>query len=251
MSYSLLTILSFIFLISISYFFYLRGSKNRKGSDARVEKDGGSAIFSKSLMNYGVWLLKPFAHFLVLLKLTPNHITFISMFLAIVAAFPIAQGNFLLGGILFSVSSLFDALDGMMCRELGTCSEAGSILDSTADRVGELFLYFGLVFFFRDNIAGMLGTFSTILGAVLVSYISAKGEIFKMKNLPRGIMRRGERALYINLGLILSPLLAYHFENSFSYSNVMILILWTVGILANYSSLRRFYWLYQTLKNRK
>ena len=246
MFYTLLFLVILIALIIAGYFVQRKNDGNT--SYARVEKDGGSVIFSKSLMNYGMWLLKPVVHFLIFLRLKPNHITIISMLLAIGAAYPIIKGQFIFAGILFIVSSLFDALDGMVCRELGTCSEAGSILDSTADRVGELFIYFALIYLFRDNAIGMVGAFTTLFGAVIVSYISAKGEIFKMTDLPRGIMRRGERSLYLNLAFIISPVLGYYFSESLSNASFIIFVLWLIGILSIFSSIKRFNWLYQALK---
>lgn len=239
----------FISVLVIVYIFYKVKYQKKNIFSKRAEKDGGSILFTKSFMDYGLWLIEPIANLFITLHLRPNHITFLSMLIAFLAILPIAQGDFHLAGFLVGLSSLLDAMDGMMSRKLKMNSSAGSILDSVADRVSEFFICFGLIYFYRDHFFGLIGVFSTLMGSVLVSYTSAKGEIFKLKDLPRGFMRRGERALFLTLGFLFSAPYAHYFKNTTPHYNFMIVILWAIGILSISSSVFRVRWLYTALKN--
>ena len=69
--------------------------------------------------------------------ITPNALTFINLALSMVAAYVIATGHFVLGGVLVLVSGLFDLLDGALARFTKQSTKFGAVLDSTVDRISE------------------------------------------------------------------------------------------------------------------
>jgi len=243
----LFTLILLLAMVALSFHrYYYKVFPGTDGYYSRIERDGGSIFFSKILMNYGYWVLQPFADLLIRLRVTPNHITFLSLGLAFLAGMAVYQNYFFLAGILCGVSSILDAVDGMVARKSETSSLSGSVLDSTVDRVSEFFIGFGLVLVYRKTSYSLIPCFTLLLGSMLVSYASAKAEIFKL-NPPRGIMRRGERALYLTLAFLFAPTLAYLFDMPGLQKGVVITTLYFVGPLSIYSAVRRNFWMYKEL----
>jgi hypothetical protein len=80
------------------------------------------------------------------------------------------------------------------------------------------------------------------MGSFMVSYSTAKAEALHVSP-PRGNMRRTERALYLTLGAILTPISIQMFEPSGFYpvhlGYPMIFALGMIAILANISAVQR------------
>ena len=117
----------------------------------------------------------------------------------------LALGHFGVGAAFGFVSSICDALDGMIARETGTASDAGEVLDAAVDRYTELFFLGGLVFSVRSDALSVGLALAATAGSIMVSYATAKAEAFRAF-VPRGAMRRQERAVYLVLGAALTPL---------------------------------------------
>lgn len=66
-------------------------------------------------------------------KMTPNQITFISIFVGIAAAWSLSQGHWLLGGVLYQVFSILDCLDGRVARFRGISSTFGAWFDGAVN----------------------------------------------------------------------------------------------------------------------
>src|SRR5262249_41330929 len=121
------------------------------------------------------------------------------------AAIGLAYGRFGLAALLAMVSSLCDALDGLVARANGTASDSGEVLDASVDRYVEFFFCGGLVFYSRHWPALMALVLCALLGSFMVSYSTAKAEALHIPP-PRGAMRRPERAAYLTLGAAFTPL---------------------------------------------
>jgi archaetidylinositol phosphate synthase len=116
--------------------------------------------------------------------------------------------------ILLLLSGLFDALDGAMARVYGQVTKFGGVIDSVFDRIGEVFVYCGII----------LGGFSSIfwglvalVASLMVSYIRSRAEAAGAKMEGVGIAERPERIVIlavatfigqIELGLIVIGCLA-------------------------------------------
>src|SRR5579885_2213635 len=143
-----LAMISLVVLIGLAYSVRVL-LKGRAESD-RVNRQGGSPLLSKGLMEGAYWSLQPIGRLLVALHITPNQISWASLTFAILAGACLAVGHFGFGAGFATISSLLDALDGMVARLTGTSSDAGEVLDTTVDRYAEFFFLGGLVIYYRE-----------------------------------------------------------------------------------------------------
>jgi CDP-diacylglycerol--glycerol-3-phosphate 3-phosphatidyltransferase len=147
------------------------------------------------------------------LKVTPDGITWFGCGATIVisAAF-LAQGEFLLGAILFGAFGLIDILDGTMARMLGTSGPWGAFLDSTLDRISDSAVICALIYFYLNSdvansqLAVITGIGSLVM-SLMTSYARAKAESLDATcNI--GLAERAERNLIIWIALLISALVA-------------------------------------------
>jgi CDP-diacylglycerol--glycerol-3-phosphate 3-phosphatidyltransferase len=209
---------------------------------ARVDKQGGSALLSKGLMEMGYWSLQPFARALIALGITPNMISWASLVVALLSGACLSFGHFGFGGAFAALAGFMDVLDGMVARLTGTTSGVGQVLDSSIDRYAEFFFIGGLIVHYRDiPVLQVLALFA-LMGSFMVSYSTAKAEALQIIP-PRGSMRRSERMVYLTAGAILSPISIAEFEYVRDYPiNIgfpMVFSLGLIAVLANASAIER------------
>jgi CDP-diacylglycerol--glycerol-3-phosphate 3-phosphatidyltransferase len=140
--------------------------------------------------------------------ITPNALTFINLALNIAAAFIIAMGNFLLGGILVLVAGLFDLLDGALARFIKKTTRFGAILDSVADRISEAAIFCGLLVWYIPQEGASLEIvliFVVLIGSFLVSYIRARAEGLGWQ-CQVGLFTRAERVIVLAIGLLINQI---------------------------------------------
>lgn len=237
---STLFLLGAVAVLSVAYGIrlLLRG----RAQFARVDRQGGSALLSKGLMEMGYWWLQPMARALVALGVTPNMISWASLVFALIAGISLAFGHFGFGGGFALVSGFLDSLDGMVARLTGTSSDAGEVLDATVDRYAEGFFISGLVIYYRDIPILQVLALLALMGSFMVSYSSAKAEALQVDP-PKGSMRRPERAFYLTLGAILSPITIAQYEYVRDYPIAigfpMVIALGLIAVLANASAVER------------
>ncbi len=139
--------------------------------------------------------------------ITPNTLTLINLALNIVAAYVIATGHFLLGGVLVLVSGLFDLLDGALARFTKQTTKFGAILDSTVDRISEAATLFGLLIWYsgRGGRLEIALIFAVLIGSFLVSYIRARAEGLGWQ-CQVGLFTRAERVIVLAIGLLINQI---------------------------------------------
>ena len=114
-----------------------------------------------------------------------------------------------------------------MARLAGRKSRFGAFLDSTVDRLSEAVIYLGLLVHYTQH-GGRQESFliyATIVGSLMVSYARARAEGLGIE-CKRGILTRFERVVVLVVGLIL---------------NQMLIALWILAILSNFTALQRIY----------
>jgi CDP-diacylglycerol--glycerol-3-phosphate 3-phosphatidyltransferase len=172
----------------------------------------------------------PFAAFLNRLGLMPNTVTIIGLVGNIIAAFFLARGEMIIGGLIALAMGPIDALDGTMARLRGEPKEFGAFVDSVTDRYSELALFAGLLYYY-SNQGDWLMTLSVYLaaaGSVLVSYVRARGQSLGMDT-KVGILSRFERyiilcpSLFVQIGPV----------------NLSQIGIWIIAIFANITALQR------------
>ena len=143
-----------------------------------------------------------------------------------------------------AVATLGDALDGIVARQTGTASDAGEVFDAAVDRYQEFFFLGGLAVYFRADMLALILTLLAVLGSFMVSYGTAKAEALGVES-PRGAMRRVERAVYLDAGVVFVPIagaLAARFDlASWVEHTPILLALALVGGVGNVSAVRRLY----------
>jgi len=139
---------------------------------------------------------------------TPNALTLINLALNIIAAYVIAAGYFLLGGVLVLVAGLFDLLDGALARFTKQATRFGAILDSVVDRIAEAAILCGLlIWYIPQEEAGLeiVLIFVVLIGSFLISYIRARAEGLGWQ-CQVGLFTRAERVIVLAIGLLINQI---------------------------------------------
>ena len=144
---------------------------------------------------------------LLKLGLTPNMVTIIGCAGHIGVFWCAYKGLFPLAVPLILIFSLLDFLDGTMARMTtgGKGTKFGAVLDSALDRYAEFLLFGGVMCCYaeRGNAPVVALGIAAMMGAFLVPYLRAKGEIYGL-DMTLGIMSRFERYFVMVLFLLLN-----------------------------------------------
>lgn len=220
----------------------------------RIDRQGGSRLLTKGSMELGYWILEPVARLLVFLRVRPNTVSWASLVFGFAAGACLAVGHFGFGAVLATISGFLDSLDGMVARRSGVASDAGEVLDAAVDRYVEFFFLSGLIIYYHQIPALQLLALLALLGTFMVSYSTAKAEALQVEPV-KGSMRRPERAVYLILGAALSALTIPLFESQrqlgLKIGYPMVLALGLVAVLANLSSIERFWSIARAVRNRE
>jgi len=125
------------------------------------------------------------------------------------AAYVIATGHFLLGGLLILIAGLFDLLDGAVARFTKQTTKFGAVLDSTVDRISEAATLCGLLIWYVSEGGTTLEivlVLVVLIGSFLISYIRARAEGVGWQ-CQVGLFTRAERVIVLAVGLLLSRIL--------------------------------------------
>ncbi len=164
---------------------------------------------------------------LLRIGLSANAVTIIGCAGHVIAAYLAATGRFTWAGILLVVFAVTDFFDGTMSRLAngGKGTEFGAVLDSTTDRYAEFLIFGGLVYYYaaNDNLLMMVVSYAAVMGAILVSYTRAKGEIAGL-NMKLGLMSRLERYLF------LVPCLIF---------NIPAIAMWAIAAGSHFTAIQR------------
>lgn len=158
--------------------------------------------------NLGYRLTSPIVGILSKSHITPNILTLANLALNIVAAYVIARGHFLLGGVLTLVSGLFDLLDGALARFIDRATKFGAVLDSTVDRISEAATLCGLLIWYvsrEGSILELALILAVLVGSFLVSYIRARAEGLGWQ-CQVGLFTRAERVIVLAVGLLIGQI---------------------------------------------
>lgn len=146
-------------------------------------------------------ILRPLARFFIRLGFNPDWVTMLGLVMNLGATAAFAQGYLRLGAGIMLLAGVCDILDGQVAREGRKETKFGALLDSTADRYSEIFLYFGIgAYLIRQDewiLSGIL--FFALTGSLMVSYVRARAEGLG-EDCKVGVMQRPERIVALALG---------------------------------------------------
>jgi len=178
---------------------------------ARFQAVPRSPYLPRVIMEYAYWV---FAQPVALCRrfgVTPDLLSYASLVVTLGGSAALAVGWFGLGGWTLLLAFALDAWDGMLARALGTASVRGEFLDAVIDRYNDLFVFLGLMFYYRADPLPCALAAAALVGSTLTSYTRAKGEAVGVD--PNvGWMQRHERAVYIGIATVMSPIIASFVE---------------------------------------
>lgn len=150
------------------------------------------------IKKFSAKLLQPLAKKLV--KVPANVITLLGLLSAVVTFFGFIF-NFLIIIIIFLfITEFFDQLDGVVARLQGP-TKLGAFYDSTLDRIGDFFLFFGVIL---SGYANVVISIIALMGAFLTSYTRAKIEALGVDNIYGvGLIERTDRVPIFFFGALL------------------------------------------------
>lgn len=147
------------------------------------------------------------ASFLFRAGLSANFVSGLGLFFAVCSGLLIYQGLFLWAAIFLLAAGISDLMDGAIARSAGIANSFGGILDSTVDRYGDGFVWAGVLFYGVKIHNPLFALFAASggLGSFAISYVRARAEC-AIENCRVGFWERGERIVYVALGLALNNL---------------------------------------------
>lgn len=232
--------------------FLVRHAFTGRTISARIQKQGGSPLLGTLPMEFTYWMLRPIGDLASKLKLSPNLFSFLCLALGFASGAVAAAGAISAAGALSMISAMLDALDGMVARKRGVASDAGEVLDATIDRYAEFFLLGGLAIHFRFSVPLMVLTLAALMGSLMVSYTQAKAEAMNV-TVPKGWMRRPERAAYLGAGTFFGPLFHGFWDLSGDprVHGLVVAAILLVAVLSNIVAIQRVWVMYGTIKRRE
>jgi CDP-diacylglycerol--glycerol-3-phosphate 3-phosphatidyltransferase len=176
----------------------------------RLERGGASPLLGAGVQRAGYRWLDRLGRALSKLGVGANAVTLSSIPFAAGAAIALGTEHYGVGAVLAGVSYACDAVDGVIARATGTASAAGEILDAVCDRICEALMLGGLAVAWRDSVGLLVLALAAEVGAQQVTLATAKADAFPSarERVPRGLMRRVERAAYLVAGAAIAGALA-------------------------------------------
>lgn len=152
-------------------------------------------------------IFTPIAKLLLRLGISPDVVTLVGTIgVAFGALWFYPRGELLLGTVVITAFVFTDLLDGTMARMSNRTSRWGAFLDSTLDRVGDVAIFAGLIFYFtgvgENDLAAAFALACLGFGFV-TSYAKARAEGLGM-TANVGIAERADRlvATLVATGLV-------------------------------------------------
>ncbi len=96
--------------------------------------------------------------------ITPNHVTFLGIFISMATVYLFATGNLLAGVLLAATKGVLDGVDGKLARLLLKFSKSGDMLDHVGDTIFDALWYLALGWHFsQGDFASTAAVFTQIL----------------------------------------------------------------------------------------
>ncbi len=262
------SILPFVIMIEavavLVTYFAITWSKRMKTKETLSRlHDSFIGIF---MIEFWYWFTSPLLKLCMLLKLTPNKVTGISLFLSFITGAIYATGHLSIAGWMLGLSGSLDMIDGRLARATGKSSKGGAFFDSCSDRYSDAFIFIGLgIYFLSKSFSPEQSAFTIsmpdymsiiiimtiMLGTASMSYVKARGEVVGAHT-KRGLMQRPERIMMIGFYSVLDPFVRIILSNyGINTDAGLIIILIIMTVLINISAIVRMTDLFSIINKMK
>lgn len=182
----------------------------------------------------GTWILGSIVNLLAALKVNPNLLTLLGLFINIFAAVLFAKGMFTWAGLVVLFAGIFDMVDGEVARRTGRVTRFGAFFDSSIDRYSDMVLLLGLVVWYAklDRIFYAALVVISLIGSIMTSYTRARAESL-IPACKVGFLERPERIVLLIIGAL---------------TNRMGAAMWVMAILSNWTVAQRIWHTWQETK---
>jgi CDP-diacylglycerol---glycerol-3-phosphate 3-phosphatidyltransferase len=189
-----------------------------------------------------VKLIMPVTEYFVRAGVNPNFFTTVGLIISIIASYFLAIGALHVGGALILLGGIFDIIDGKVARASNRVTKFGALYDSTLDRYSEVFVFFGMAYYFTQNeLNGFSHIFEPYIlsaicmaigGSIMTSYVRARAEGLGLE-CKVGIMQRPERVVYLGAGALFHEI-------------TLLIAIVLIAVLANITAVHRLYHVWQS-----
>ena len=155
-----------------------------KNRNSLAKKDGKKIpdIFENPLDKFFINICEKLNPIWLQLKLTPNHLTFISLMFAVCAIYLIFNKQYLIGAILYLIAYFFDCADGNYARKYNMVTSFGDLFDHISD-MSKIVLLF--IFIYQSDIEYNYKIFFligfSIIGIITGVHIGCQEKIYERK----------------------------------------------------------------------
>lgn len=152
------------------------------------------------------FIIDPIVTFMARYRFSPDTLTILGMLFHFFYAWLIATGQMAFAAVSMFFLVPLDALDGSLARKLGREQGGfGAFLDSTLDRLAEIVLFGGFIFYYVNlgNEWMLAVTYLAITGSIMVSYTRARAEALGL-NAKIGVLSRVERYAVLMFFLVIN-----------------------------------------------
>lgn len=205
---------------------------------ARVEREAALPVVGKAPMHAVYRALVPLGRALAALGVNANTVSVSALVIAFLAAIAFATGHFGLAALIAAVSSLADALDGLVARLTGTQSRVGQVLDTTIDRYVDALFLGGVAMYVRLDPVLLALTIGAVVGSFMVSYASSVERELSVHGAP-STMRRAHRLAYLLVAAALAPFVGHAAGDRRAELLPIFLAVGSIAIVGNVSAFRR------------
>jgi CDP-diacylglycerol--glycerol-3-phosphate 3-phosphatidyltransferase len=170
----------------------------------------------------------------VALRIHPNILTFVGVLINLAAAWQLALGHFIAGGVIMVLANIFDFIDGKVAVELNAVSAFGGFWDSVIDRFSDIALFLGLIYLYSSigRTDYVMIASIAMMFAIMTSYTRARAESL-IRKCKVGFMERPERIVLFMVG---------------AFTNRMAAVLWVIGVLSVFTGADRIFYSYRELR---
>lgn len=199
-------------VVALSTALVFRPIYRRRQRLQEVEDRHASKFLNRWIREYWLWITDPFVRLFIFLRLSPNALTGIGVFISAISGFFFATGHIGLGGWFLIFGGTFDTFDGRVARATNRETRSGAYFDAVMDRASEGVFFLGMILLYRNH-WGLSLVVAALLGSYLVSYAKARGEAMGA-TYSGGVMQRPERVAYLGMGGIFAPMFVWPFVST-------------------------------------